>query len=73
MKFQKGLSTIEFILLLIVLGVVAYVVVPRYINLEPENIEVKWQQTKQKAEHVSETLSNKATYDRIEQEMGKSE
>jgi Tfp pilus assembly protein PilE len=73
MKFQKGLSTIEFILLLIVLGVVAYVVVPRYINLEPENIEAKWQQTKQKAEHVSETLSNKATYDRIEQEMGKSE
>ncbi|TOP05274.1 MSHA biogenesis protein MshA, partial [Vibrio parahaemolyticus] len=30
------------------------------------------EQTKQTAEHVSETLSNKETYDRIEEEIGRS-
>ncbi|MCX8809418.1 MSHA biogenesis protein MshA, partial [Vibrio parahaemolyticus] len=29
-------------------------------------------QTKQTAEHVSETLSNKETYDRIEEEIDRS-
>ncbi|WP_256936370.1 MSHA biogenesis protein MshA, partial [Vibrio diabolicus] len=49
-----------------------YVVLPRFISFEPETYETKWEQTKQTAEHVSETLSNKETYDRIEEEIGRS-
>ncbi|TMX56180.1 MSHA biogenesis protein MshA [Vibrio rotiferianus] len=73
MHKSSGLSAIELLVVLIILGVIGYVVLPRFISFEPETYEAKWEQTKQTAEHVSETLSNKATYDRIEQEMGKSE
>lgn len=73
MRKHNGLSTLEFIILLIVFAVACYLFVPRFVELDSENIEAQWQDTKKKAEHVAETLSNKATYDRIEQGMGKSE
>ncbi|HBH7880566.1 MSHA biogenesis protein MshA [Vibrio mytili] len=72
MRKSQGLSSIEFIVVLIILGVVGYVVLPRFISFEPETYEATWQETKQKAEHVSESLSNKATYDRIEEELERS-
>ncbi|UYI46794.1 MSHA biogenesis protein MshA [Vibrio natriegens] len=72
MRKSQGLSSIEFVVVLIVLGVVGYVLLPRFISAEPETYEAKWEQTKQTAEHVSETLSNKQTYDRIEQELSRS-
>ncbi|WP_162889704.1 MSHA biogenesis protein MshA [Vibrio sp. dhg] len=72
MPKSQGLSSIEFVVVLIVLGVIVYLLLPRFINFEPETYEAKWEQTKQTAEHVSETLSNKETYDRIEQELGRS-
>ncbi len=72
MRKSQGLSSKEFIIVLIILGVVGYVLLPRFIIFEPETYEAKWEQTKQTAEHVSETLSNKETYDRIEQELGRS-
>ena len=72
MRKSQGLSSKEFIIVLIILGVVGYVLLPRFISFEPETYEAKWEQTKQTAEHVSETLSNKETYDRIEQELGRS-
>ncbi len=62
----------ESLVLLIFIAVVGYMVLPRFISFEPEIYEAKWEQTKQTAEHVSETLSNKETYDRIEQELGRS-
>ncbi|HCG7481635.1 TPA: MSHA biogenesis protein MshA [Vibrio parahaemolyticus] len=72
MRKSSGLSAIEFVVVLIILGVVGYVVLPRFISFEPETYEAKWEQTKQTADHVSETLSNKETYDRIEEEIGRS-
>ncbi len=72
MKSTSGLSTMESLVLLIFISVVGYVVLPRFISFEPEIYEAKWEQTKQTAEHVSETLSNKETYDRIEEELGRS-
>ena len=69
---NSGYSRIEYIVVLILLGVISYVLLPRFISFEPETYEAKWEQTKQTAEHVSETLSNKETYDRIEQELGRS-
>ncbi|EGQ7799911.1 MSHA biogenesis protein MshA [Vibrio parahaemolyticus] len=69
MRKSSGLSAIEFVVVLIILGVIGYVVLPRFISFEPETYEAKWEQT---AEHVSETLSNKETYDRIEEEIGRS-
>ncbi|NOH49624.1 MSHA biogenesis protein MshA [Vibrio rotiferianus] len=72
MRQSSGLSALEFVAVLIILGVIGYVVLPRFISFEPETYEAKWEQTKQTAEHVSETLSNKQTYDRIEEEMGRS-
>ncbi|EGQ9823337.1 MSHA biogenesis protein MshA [Vibrio parahaemolyticus] len=72
MRKSSGLSAIEFVVVLIILGVIGYVVLPRFISVEPEVYEQHWEDTVQKAEHVAETLSNKQTYDRIEEEMGKS-
>nr|WP_321381271.1 MSHA biogenesis protein MshA [uncultured Vibrio sp.] len=72
MRQSSGLSSIEFVVVLIILGVIGYVVLPRFISVEPDTYKAKWEQTKQTAEHVSETLSNKQTYDRIEQELGRS-
>lgn len=72
MRKSSGLSAIEFVVALIILGVISYVVLPRFISVEPEVYEQHWEDTVQKAEHVAETLSNKQTYDRIEEEMGKS-
>lgn len=72
MRNSSGFSAIEFVVVLIILGVVGYVVLPRFISFEPETYEAKWEQTKQTAEHVSETLSNKETYDRIEEELERS-
>ena len=69
MRKSLGLSTTEWVVLLAVLGVLGFIVLPKWISFEPETYEKKWQQTKEKAEHVSETLSNKATYDEIEQEL----
>ncbi|HCE3303891.1 TPA: type II secretion system protein [Vibrio parahaemolyticus] len=69
MRKSSGLSAIEFVVVLIILGVIGYVVLPRFISFEPETYEAKWEQT---TEHVSETLSNKETYDRIEEEIGRS-
>ncbi|WP_257970268.1 MSHA biogenesis protein MshA, partial [Vibrio parahaemolyticus] len=68
----RGLTTREFVVLLVFFSVLGYVVLPRFISFEPETYEAKWEQTKQTAEHVSETLSNKETYDRIEEEIGRS-
>ncbi|EPN4980694.1 MULTISPECIES: MSHA biogenesis protein MshA [Vibrio] len=72
MKSIRGLSTTEFIVLLTFFAVAGYVLLPRYISFGPETYEAKWEQTKQTAEHVSETLSNKETYDRIEEEISRS-
>ncbi|EDP58132.1 hypothetical protein [Vibrio sp. AND4] len=77
MRKLSGLSAIEFVSVLIIFAVVGYVVLPRFISVEPEifeleTYEAKWQHTKQTAEHVSETLSNKETYDRIEEELERS-
>ncbi|ALG50648.1 MSHA biogenesis protein MshA [Vibrio parahaemolyticus] len=72
MKDNRGLTTREFVVLLVFFSVLGYVVLPRFISFEPETYEAKWEQTKQTAEHVSETLSNKETYDRIEEEIGRS-
>lgn len=72
MSKTSGLSAIEFMVVLIILGVIGYVVLPRFISFEPETYQTKWEETKQQAEQVSETLSNKETYDRIEQELGRS-
>ena len=72
MRQSSGFSAIEFVVVLIILGVIGYVVLPRFISFEPETYEAKGEQTKQTAEHVSETLSNKETYDRIEEEIGRS-
>ncbi|TOM34085.1 MSHA biogenesis protein MshA [Vibrio parahaemolyticus] len=72
MRKSSGLSAIEFVVVLVILGVIGYVVLPRFISFEPETYEAKWEQTKQTAEHVSETLSNKETYDRIEEEISRS-
>ncbi|CDU00445.1 MULTISPECIES: hypothetical protein [Vibrio diabolicus subgroup] len=72
MKDNRGLTTREFVVLLVFFSVLGYVVLPRFISFEPETYETKWEQTKQTAEHVSETLSNKETYDRIEEEIGRS-
>lgn len=69
MRKSSGLSSVEFVVVLIILGVVGYVVLPRFISFEVESYEAKWEQTKQTAEHVSESLSNKKTYDRIEKEL----
>ncbi|MGR5302085.1 MSHA biogenesis protein MshA [Vibrio alfacsensis] len=69
MRKPSGLSSVEFAVILILLGVVGYVVLPRFISFEAETYEAKWEQTKQTAEHVSESLSNKQTYDRIEEEL----
>ncbi|MGR5422338.1 MSHA biogenesis protein MshA [Vibrio sp. PNB22_4_1] len=69
MRKSSGLSSVEFAVVLILLGVVGYVVLPRFISFEAETYEAKWEQTKQTAEHVSESLSNKKTYDRIEEEL----
>lgn len=69
MRKSSGLSAIEFVVVLVTLGVVGCVVLPRFISFEPETYEAKWEQTKQTAEHVSESLSNKKTYDRIEKEL----
>ncbi|BBM63673.1 MSHA pilin protein MshA [Vibrio alfacsensis] len=69
MRKSSGLSAIEFVVVLIILGVIGYVVLPRFISCEVETYEAKWEQTKQTAEHVSESLSNKKTYDRIEKEL----
>jgi hypothetical protein len=71
-KDNRGLTTREFVVLLVFFSVLGYVVLPRFISFEPETYEAKWEQTKQTAEHVSETLSNKETYDRIEEEIGRS-
>ncbi|WP_257967440.1 MSHA biogenesis protein MshA, partial [Vibrio parahaemolyticus] len=60
------------VVLLVFFSVLGYVVLPRFISFEPETYEAKWEQTKQTAEHVYETLSNKETYDRIEEEIGRS-
>ena len=72
MRQSSGFSAIEFVVVLILLGVIGYVVLPRFLSFEPETYEAKWEQTKQTAEQVSETLSNKQTNDRIEQELGSS-
>ncbi|HHG3227305.1 TPA: MSHA biogenesis protein MshA [Vibrio parahaemolyticus] len=72
MKDNRGLTTREFVVLLVFFSVLGYVVLPRFISFEPETYEAKWEQTKQTAEHVSETLSNKETYDRIEEELERS-
>ncbi|AVF66849.1 MSHA biogenesis protein MshA [Vibrio alginolyticus] len=72
MRIVKGLSRIEFVVILVFIATAGYIVLPRYISFEPEIYEAKWEQTKQTAEHVSETLSNKETYDRIEEEIGRS-
>ncbi|CAE6890317.1 hypothetical protein ACOMICROBIO_GDFFDHBD_00855 [Vibrio sp. B1REV9] len=69
MRKSSGLSSVEFVVVLVLLGVVGYVVLPRFISFEAETYEAKWEQTKQTAEHVSESLSNKKTYDRIEKEL----
>jgi type II secretory pathway pseudopilin PulG len=69
MRKTSGLSAIEFVVVLIILGVIGYVVLPRFISFAPETYQTKWEDTKQQAEQVSETLSNKHTYDLIEQEM----
>ncbi|MDF2155630.1 MSHA biogenesis protein MshA [Vibrio sp. CAU 1672] len=73
MRQSSGLSTTEFIVLLTFFAVAGYVLLPRFISIEPEMVEATWQETKHKAEQVTETLSNKATYDRIEQELGRGE
>ncbi|MCQ9066664.1 MSHA biogenesis protein MshA [Vibrio diabolicus] len=72
MRIVKGLSRIELVVILSFIAIVGYIVLPRYVSFEPEIYEAKWEQTKQTAEHVSETLSNKETYDRIEEEIGRS-
>ncbi|PFG55203.1 hypothetical protein ATG66_1470 [Vibrio sp. ES.051] len=72
MRQSSGLSSIEFVVVLTVLGVIGYVILPRFISFEPETYEAKWEQTKQTVEHVSESLSNKQTYDRIEDELERS-
>lgn len=72
MRKSSGLSSVEFIAVLVILGVIGYVVLPRFISAESEHIEAQWQVTKQKAQYVSETLSNKQTYDRIEEELERS-
>jgi len=72
LRIVKGLSRIELVVILSFIAIVGYIVLPRYVNFEPEIYEAKWEQTKQTAEHVSETLSNKETYDRIEEEIGRS-
>ncbi|MGR5245979.1 MULTISPECIES: MSHA biogenesis protein MshA [Vibrio] len=69
MRTSSGLSSVEFAVVLILLGVVGYVVLPRFISFESEQVEAQWEVTKQKAQHVSESLSNKKTYDRIEEEL----
>ncbi|MGR5069512.1 MSHA biogenesis protein MshA [Vibrio alfacsensis] len=69
MRKPSGLSSVEFAVVLILLGVVGYVVLPRFISFESEQVEAKWEVTKQKAQYVSETLSNKQTYDCIEEEL----
>ena len=72
MRIVKGLSRIELVVVLAFIAVAGYLVLPRFVSFEPEVYEQQWQDTVQKAEHVAETLSNKQTYDRIEEEMGKS-
>lgn len=72
MRIVKGLSRIELVVILSFIAIVGYIVLPRYVSFEPEIYEAKWEQTKQTAEHVSETLSNKETYDRIDEEIGRS-
>ncbi|HHX8300028.1 TPA: MSHA biogenesis protein MshA [Vibrio diabolicus] len=72
MRIVKGLSRIELVVILSFIAIVGYIVLPRYVNFEPETYEAKWEHTKQTAEHVSETLSNKETYDRIEEEISRS-
>ncbi|MGR5278981.1 pilus assembly FimT family protein [Vibrio rotiferianus] len=72
MRIVKGLSRIELVVVLAFIAVAGYLVLPRFVSFEPEVYEQHWEDTVQKAEHVAETLSNKQTYDRIEEEMGKS-
>ncbi|HHX8308715.1 MSHA biogenesis protein MshA [Vibrio diabolicus] len=72
MRIVKGLSRIELVVILVLIAITGYIVLPSYVSFEPETYEAKWEQTKQTAEHVSETLSNKETYDRIEEEIGRS-
>ncbi len=69
MRQSLGLSSIEFVIVLVTCGVVGYLLLPRFISVEPETYQVKWQETKEAAQQVSETLSKKHTYDRIEQEI----
>lgn len=42
MRKSSGLSAIEFVVVLIILGVIGYVVLPRFISFEPETYEAKW-------------------------------
>ncbi|EMV2918184.1 MULTISPECIES: Tfp pilus assembly protein FimT/FimU [Vibrio] len=72
MRIVKGLSRIELVVILVLIAITGYIVLPSYVSFEPETYEAKWEQTKQTAEHVSETLSNKETYDRIEEEISRS-
>ncbi|PNQ71232.1 hypothetical protein [Vibrio sagamiensis] len=69
MRKSLGLSTIEWVTLLTVLGTLGIIVLPKLIGFESESYEKTWQQTEAKAEHISEILSNKETYDEIKQEL----
>ncbi len=67
MRKSSGMSVVEFLMVAIILAVIGYAVLPRFISFEPEPYQVKWEQTKQGAEHFADKLSEKEMFDAIEE------
>ncbi len=64
---SSRISAVEIVVLVIILAVIGYVVLPRFISFEPEIYQAEWEHTKQGAKHFADKLSEKEMFDAIEE------